>query len=201
MRRSLKSVRKQCFFTFFETLCTKFAKNAKKTAFLSFLRDVRQKVWENSVFSRFSRHFVQSSQKCEKTVFFLSFLREVHQEVWENSVFRVFRENSVFLRKTFAKNAKRQRFLIFLNDVPRKMREKSFFSFFVTICAKLEWNARKQRFLSFLHDVSQKVWQNSVFFRVFWDTSYKVRKISEKTAFFELSALSSAKSVRKQCFF
>ena len=67
-----KSVRKQCFFTFFETLCTKFAKIAKKQRFLSFLHDVLQKVLENSVFSRFSRHFARSSQKCEKTAF-LSF--------------------------------------------------------------------------------------------------------------------------------
>ena len=44
-----KSVRKQCFFTVFETLCTKFAKNAKKQRFLSFLHDVLQKVWENTV--------------------------------------------------------------------------------------------------------------------------------------------------------
>ena len=36
--------------------------------FLSFLRDVLQKVWENSVFSRFSRHFVQSSQKMHQAL-------------------------------------------------------------------------------------------------------------------------------------
>ena len=46
----LKSMRKQCFF---ETLCTKFAKNSKKQRFLSFLHDVPQKVWENSVFFTF----------------------------------------------------------------------------------------------------------------------------------------------------
>ena len=104
-RRSSKSVRKQCFFPFFETLC--FAKSVRKQCFshfFRFLRDVHQKVWENSVFSRFSRHFVQSSQKTQKNSFlellalssaksvrkqcffssFLSFLCDVRQKVWEN---------------------------------------------------------------------------------------------------------------------
>ena len=71
-RRSWKSVRKQCFFTFFETLYIKFAMR-KKQRFLSFLREVPQKVWENSVFSRFSRHFVQSSQKLRINSFFWAF--------------------------------------------------------------------------------------------------------------------------------
>ena len=43
-------------------------KMRKKQRFLSFLHDVLQKVWENSVFSRFPRHFVDrpacSSSQC-----------------------------------------------------------------------------------------------------------------------------------------
>ena len=104
-RRPSKSVSKQCFFTFFETLCMnsqkmrknsvfwvfwtsrkkckktaffhvfrdtlyEFAEYVKKQRFLSFLHDVPQKVRENSAFSRFSRHFVQSPQIWEKTFFF-----------------------------------------------------------------------------------------------------------------------------------
>ena len=69
-RRYAKSVRKQCSFTFFETLCTKFAENEKNQRFL---RDVMQKVWENSIFSRCLRHFVQIRIKCWKTVFFSLF--------------------------------------------------------------------------------------------------------------------------------
>ena len=58
---------------FFETLCTKNAKKkCEKQRFLSFLHDVPQKVRENSVFSRFSRHFVQRSQKIAKKQRFLS---------------------------------------------------------------------------------------------------------------------------------
>ena len=70
LRRSAKTVRKQCFFTFFETLCTKFAKKIEKQRFLS---DLMQKVWVNSVLSRFSRHFVQSSQKMRKIIVFWAF--------------------------------------------------------------------------------------------------------------------------------
>ena len=40
-----------------------------------------------------------------------------------------------------------------------------------------------------------------MFFHVFRDTLYKVRKNAKKTAFFELFARCPAKSVRKQCFF
>ena len=43
-RRPAKNIRKQFFFSFFKTLCTKIAKNAKKQRFLSLLLDVFQKV-------------------------------------------------------------------------------------------------------------------------------------------------------------
>ena len=79
-RSSAKSERKQCFFTFFETLCTKLAKNVEKQRFLSILPDVHQIVRENSVFSRFSRPIVQSSQKLRKTAFFV-LLHDGHRKV------------------------------------------------------------------------------------------------------------------------
>ena len=57
------------FHVFLDTLL-KVRKKCAKQHFLSFLRDLPQKVWENSVISRFSRLFVQSSQKMQKTAFF-----------------------------------------------------------------------------------------------------------------------------------
>ena len=91
----VKGVRKQCFFTFFETLCTKFRKKSgKNSVFLSVLHDVHQKVWENSVFSCFSRHFVQSSQLIWKIAFFELFAR-CSSKVWENSVFSRFSRHIV----------------------------------------------------------------------------------------------------------
>ena len=70
-RWSSKSVRKQCIFTCFETLCSKFAINVEITSFFfNILHDVHQKVKENSVFSRVSRHFVQNSQYMRKIAFF-----------------------------------------------------------------------------------------------------------------------------------
>ena len=60
MRRSAKSVKKQCFFTFFRNTLYKVRRKCEKQRILSFLLDVPQKVLENSVFSRFSRHFVHS---------------------------------------------------------------------------------------------------------------------------------------------
>ena len=59
---SHKKCEKTVFFTFFEAIHTKLAKNAKKQRFSNFLRDVPQKVCENNVLSRSSRHFVQCSQ-------------------------------------------------------------------------------------------------------------------------------------------
>ena len=74
-RPSAKSVRKQCFFYVFRDSLYKVHKKCEKLRFLSFLRDVKRKVLENSAFSRFSRHFVLSSQKFRKTAFFELFAR------------------------------------------------------------------------------------------------------------------------------
>ena len=101
----LQLSRKQCSFTFFKTLCTKFAENEQNQRFLSFFCDVPEKVWGNSVFSRFSRHFKKSSKKCVQHRF-LSFLLDVPQKVWENSVFfHVFRNSLYKVRKKCWKTA------------------------------------------------------------------------------------------------
>ena len=114
-RHSAKIVRKQCFFTFFETLCTKFAKNAKKRRFLRFLRDVPQKVWGNSVFSRYLRHLnlLKVSQKLRKTAFFKLFARHSLKSVRKQCFPRFsrrFAQNSQKMRK-------KQRFLCFLRYI------------------------------------------------------------------------------------
>ena len=185
-RRSAKSVRKQCFFTsfgtlcqssqkkrfffcatlckkcdcsftFFKTLCTKFAEKEKNQRFLSFFCNFR----ENSVLSRFLRHFVQISQKISKISVFWAFSATFPKKC-EETVF--------FLR--FSRHFK----IKF-----ERMRKTSFFELFARCSAK---SVRKQCF----------------FFHVFRNTLYKVRKKCWKTAFFDLFLRRSAKSVRKQCF-
>ena len=147
----------QCFFPFFETLC--FAKSVRKQCFshfFRFLRDVHQKVWENSVFSRFSRHFVQSSQKMRKTAFFEHFARRSSKSVRKQCFFTFFET----LCTKFAKNAKKQRYLSFLRDVHQKVWENSVFSRFSwhVFVQSSQKNAKKQCFLSFLRKVPPKVW-------------------------------------------
>ena len=160
-------MRKQCFSTFFETLSTKFAKNAEKQRFLSFLHDVLQKVWESSVFSRFSRHFVRSSQQMRKTAFF---------------------ENLAWCP---AKSVRKECFLTFFETLCTKFAKKK------TACRKTAFflykvrkKCEKTAFFSFLHDVLQKMWENSVFSRFsrhFLQSSQKMPKNSVFWAFCTMS--------------
>ena len=151
-RRSAKIVRKQCYFTFrFRDTFTKFAKNAKKQRFLRFLRDVPQKVWENSVFPRFSIHFVQSSQKMQKKTAFLSFLRDVPQKVWENSVFSRFSRH--FAQSSQINAKKTVFFKLFARRPAKSLRKQCFFHVFRDSLYKVRKKCEKQRFLSFLREV------------------------------------------------
>ena len=124
-----KKCEKSVFFTFFETLCTKPVKSAKQQRFLSFLRDVPQKVWDNNVFSCFSRQFVQSSQK-----------------MWENSVFLTFFET--FCTK-FAKKCEKHGFWAFCRMSDKKCDISVFFLVYRDILYKNCKKWEKQRFLSF----------------------------------------------------
>ena len=242
-RRSSKSVRKQCFFTFFETLCTKFAKNAKKQRFLSFSaltfrsKSVRKQCFFLTFFETLCTKFAKNAKKQR----FLSFLCDVYQKVWENSVFfHVFRdtlykvrknvkkqrffelfENSVFSRRSsksvrksvfsrfsrhFVQSSHKMRkkktafFELFERRSAKNARKKFFLVFRDTLC-KVSNEMQKQRFLSFLHDVPQKVWENSVFSRFSRHFVQSSHVKCEKAAFFELFARCSGKSVSKQCFF
>ena len=159
-RRSAKSVRKQCFFPFFERHLYKVRKKSERTAF--FLRDVMQKVWQNSVLSRFSRHFVQSSQKMRKISVFWAFCCDVPQKVWENSVFSRFSRHFV---QSSQENAKNSVFWAFCSTFQKSVRKQCFFHVFRDTLNKVRKKCEKQRFLSFLLDVPQKVWGNSVFSR------------------------------------
>ena len=142
-RRYAKSVRKQCSFTFFKTLCTKFAENKQNQRILSFFCDVPQNVWVNSVFSRPLRHFVQSSQKMRKTAFFELFARRSAKSV----------------------------------------KKRCFFTFFETLCTKF---AKKFKNSVFFCATLCKECEKTVFFNVFQDTLYKVRKKCWKTAFLSI---------------
>ena len=152
----------------------------KKQRFLSFLRDVPQKVWENSVFYRFPKHFVQNSQKKRKTAFLELFARRSSKRVRIQCFFTFFET----LCTKFAKYAKNRVFWAFCAKFRQQCEKTAFFHVF----------------LNFLRDVLQNVWENSVFSRFsrqFVQSSQNMRK----TEFFELFALSSASSARKQRFF
>ena len=189
-----KSDRKRCFFTSFETLCTKFAKNAKiafswdlcatirkrceKTVFFfKFFETLCIKfviMRKNSVFWAFC---TMSRERCEKSVFFHVFKHfyEDRKKMWKNSVFD-------------------------LQDVPQKVWEQCFSTLIETLCSKFAKNAEKQRFLSFLRDVLQKSVRKQCFSRLSRHIVQSWWRMW-KTAFFEIFARWSAKTVIGQCFF
>ena len=143
-RRPSKTVRKMSFFfTFFEALLYKLLiKCGKRAFFWSLLLDVPQKVWENSVFSHFSRHFVESSPKMRKNhVFFLAFCAIVPQKkIRRHCYFHVFRGA---LWYKFRIKCEKTVFFEFLHDVPpNSVRKQCFFSRF---SRKFVQNSRKMR--------------------------------------------------------
>ena len=93
-------------------------------------------------------------------------------------------------------------FWAFCATFPKKCEKTVFFNVFRDTLYKVCKKCKKRRFLSFLRDVPQKVWGNSVFSRYLRHLNLlKVSQKLRKTAFFELSARCSSKSVWKQCFF
>ena len=113
---------------------------------MTFLHDVPRKVSENSVFSRFSRHFLQSSQKMRKNMFFFfSFLQDVPQKKkWDDSIFSRFSRHFV--------------------QSSQKMRKTAFFEHFARCPAK---SVRKHCFFHVIRDtlynVRLKFEKNDVF--------------------------------------
>ena len=131
-----KSVIKQCFFTFFETLCTKFA--------------VRQKCEKNSVFWVTLCFCTMSCKKCEKQCFF-TFFETLCAKFAKNA-----KKQRFFFARFLRKNSV---FWAFCTMSCKKCEKTVFFTFFETLSTRSARNAKKkQRFLSFLHDVLQKVW-------------------------------------------
>ena len=171
----LQLLRKQCSFTFFKTLCTNFAENKQNQRFLSFFCDVPEKVWGNSVFLRFLRHFKIKFEKMRKTSFFELFARCSAKSVRKQCFFHVFRNT--------------------LYKVRKKCWKTAFFELFLRRSAK---SVRKQCFIHFFSATFRKKCEKTVFFHVFRDNLCKFRKKNVKRTLF---ARRSAKSVRKQCFF
>ena len=147
-RRSAKSVKKKCFFHVFWDTLSKFAKKA-----FFFARRYAKSV---SVLSRFSRHFVQSSQKSRK------------------------------------KNV----FWVFSATFPKNCEETVFFTFFETLCTKFAKKGLKTAFFEWLYARSVRKQCSFTFLRHFVQSSQKMRKISvfcatlckkcEKTVFFHV---------------
>ena len=203
LRRSQKKCEETVFFHVFRDTLKKVWKNAINIVFWAFCSMFRKKCEKTLFFSRFSKHFVQSSQKmlknsvfwafsasfrekCEKTVLYSFFPATFRKKCEKTVFFHVFRDNLCKVRK---KNEKRT---LFARRSAKSVR-KLFFSRFLRHFVQ---SLQKKAF--FLRDVLQKVW---VFFHVFQDSLYKVRRKLEKWAFFEFFLRRSPKSVRKQCFF
>ena len=225
----LQLSRKQCSFTFFKTLCTNFAENKQNQRFLSFFCDVPEKVWGNSVFLRFSRHFKIKFEKMRKTSFFELFARCSAKSVRKQCFFSRFSKHFVRSSQKMLKNSV---FWSFSASFREKCEKTVFFHVFRNTLYKVREKSLKTEF--FLRDVMQRVWENNVlspFSRHFVQSSQKMRKISVfcatlckkcektvffsrflrhfvqirikcwKTVFFHFFLRRSAKSVRKQCFF
>ena len=159
------------------------AKSVRKLSFFSFSCDVSQKVLENSVFSRFSRHFVQSSQDMRKKNVFWAFCAKVRKNCEKRVFFPVFWET--FCTK-FAKKVKEQRF--FLRDVIQKVWQNSVLSRFSRHFVQCSQKMRKISVFWAFYATFRKKCEKTVFFHVFRDTLCIVSKKCEKTAFFELFA-------------
>ena len=213
---SHKKCEKTVFFTFFEAIHTKLAKNAKKTAFfeLSARRSIKS-VWKQCSFHVLQDTLYNVRKKMQKTPF-LSFRRDIPQKVWENRVFpRLSRQR--FLQKNanisvlwsscatlskmcfFSRFSRyytqssqimwKQRFLSFLREIPRKVRENnvffsSFSRHFVQISLEMLNNSvfptksvrKKYVFIMLFYHVV------SVFFHVFQYTLYIVNNVKQRSS-------------------
>ena len=114
-RRSAKSVRKQCFFTSFRTLC----QSSQKKRF--FLRDVPQKVWENSFFFTFFETLCTKFAENAKNSVFWAFCSTFHKKFEETVYFHVFRNTLCIV----SKKCEKQRFLGFFCATFRKKCKKT----------------------------------------------------------------------------
>ena len=186
--------RKQRFFTFFETLSTKFE---EKQRFLSFLHDVPLKVRGNSFFHVFRDTSYKVRKNANKQRFF-NFLHDIKKSVRKQCFFYVFRDISYKVQKM----RKNSVFWAFAR-CPTKIRENSVFHVFEF--AKFAKTAKNSVFWAFCTMSHKKVRENSVFsrfFHVFRDTLYKVRKICEKKQrVFVAFCTTSRRKCEKSVFF
>ena len=158
-------------------------------------------MWVNGVvFSRFSRHFVPSSQKMRKNSVFWAFLRDFLQKVSEIRVFfsRFFKA----LCTKFAKNAEKLRFLSFLRDVHQKVWENSLLSRFSRHFVQSSQKMLKTAFFEIIlfAQCPAKSVRKQCFFTFFETLSTKFTKNAKKQRFLSFLHRCSAKSVRKQCY-
>ena len=160
LRRSPKSVRKQCFFTFFETLCTKFAENVKNSVFWAFYATFRKKCEKTVFFSRYSRHFVQSSHRIRKNSVFWAFCATFRNKCEKTVFFHVFRDTLYKVRKKSLKTA------FFARRYAKSVRKQCSFTFFKTLCTKFVKNVEKQRFWAFWSWFREKC-EKTEFFSLF----------------------------------
>ena len=122
---------------------------------------------KTSFFELFARCSAKSVRKQCFFHVFRNSLYKVRKKCWKTAFFEL------FLRRS-AKSVRKQCFIhFFLRRSANSVRKQCFFTFFEIICAKFARKTKKERFL---RDGPQKVWENSVFFHVFWDTLFKVRK-------------------------
>ena len=196
-RRPTKSVRKQCFSRFWDTLYKVRKKMRWNSVFWAFCTTSHEKCEKTVFFHVFRGTLDKVRRKCEKQRFLSFLIRLSTKSVRKQCSFTFFRD---ILYKKFAKNTKKHRFLSFLHDIPQKVWETVFFMFFEALCTKFAENTKNSVFWAFWTTFHKKC-EKTVFFHVFRDILYKVCKKYEKTSFYELFfARHPTKSVRKQCF-
>ena len=110
-RRPTKSVRKQCFYTFFKALCTNFTKKRHNIVFWPFCTTSHEKCQKTVFFHVFRDIFYKVRKKCGKTCFFfLAFCKTSHKKKMRWQYFFTFFEA---LCTKFAKNEKNSVFWAF----------------------------------------------------------------------------------------
>ena len=102
---SCKKCEKTAFFSRFSRHFVWIRRKCEKTAFFELFGRRPAKVWENGVFSRFSKTLCTKFAKMRKTALLWVFLHDVPQKVRENSVFSRFSRHFVQIPQNMRKNS------------------------------------------------------------------------------------------------
>ena len=151
-------------------------------------------------FSRFSRQFIRNWPKMQKNSVFRTFCATFRKKCVKTMFFHVLQDTLYNVRN---KNAKNTVFKLLARHSAKSVRKPCFSTSFETLCTFFAENANISVLWSSCATLS-KMWEKTTkrsSFFTFFEVLYTKFANHVKTAFFELFARDSAKSVRKQCFF